>query len=171
MRFLKYFRAVIVGAAALIGVPSSLGLVAAAATAQDSAGRGQAPTGSGPTATQGHNLTRPALPNPYRTVENIVTMPPGRTMGSTNAINVDSKGNIWVFKRCGANSCANSTVDPILQFDPSGKLLRSFGAGQFVLPHGIILDAEDNMWIVDAGVVDNVKGDQIFKYCLRGSFC
>lgn len=126
MRYLKYFLAVIVGAAALIGVPLSLSLVAAAPTAaQDSVGRGQAPTGSGATATQGHNLTRPALPNLYRTVENIVTMPPGRTMGSTNAINVDSKGNIWVFERCGANSCANSTVDPILQFDPSKPCERS----------------------------------------------
>ena len=95
MRHLKYLRAVILSAAALIGVPLSLGLVATGGTiAQDSVGRGQAPTGRGSTATEGHNLTRPALPNPYRTVENIVTMPPGRTMGSTNAINVDSKGNI-----------------------------------------------------------------------------
>ena len=169
MRHLKYLRAVTLGAAALIGVPFSLGFVAAGGTsAQDSVGRGQAPTGRGSTPTEGHNLTPPAVPNPYRTVENIVTMPPGRTMGSTNAINVDSKGNIWVFERCGANSCADSTVDPILQFDPSGKLLRSFGAGQFVFPHGIILDAEDNMWIVDAGVVDNVKGNQIFKYSPAG---
>lgn len=126
MRYLKYFLAVIVGAAGLIGVPLSLSLVAAAPTAaQDSVGRGQAPTRSGATATQGHNLTRPALPNPYRTVENIVTMPPGKTMGLTNAINVDSKGNIWVFERCGTNSCANSTVDPILQFDPSKPCARS----------------------------------------------
>ena len=114
------------------------------------------------------NLERPALPNPYRTVYDIVTMPEGRTMGSTNAINVDARGNIWVFERCGANSCAESTVDPILQFDPSGKFIRSFGAGKFVFPHGIEFDAEGNLWIVDAGVVDNVKGSQIFKYSPDG---
>jgi len=65
------------------------------------------------------NLERPNLPNPYRTITDFVSMPAGRTMGSTNAINVDAKGNIWVFERCGANSCAESTVDPILEFDPS----------------------------------------------------
>jgi len=99
----------------------------------------------------GQNTERPALPNPYQTIYDIVTMPPGRTMGSTNAINVDARGNIWVFERCGVNSCTGSNVDPILQFDPSGKLLRSFGAGKFVFPHGLEFDADGNLWIVDAG--------------------
>jgi sugar lactone lactonase YvrE len=165
-------RGLTLAVSGLIGVLSGYGLVLAAARpevgGQQPAARGQAPAGRGLAATDGHNLTRPNLPNPYRTVENIVTMPAGRNMGSTNAINVDSKGNIWVFERCGANSCANSTVDPILQFDPSGQFLRSFGAGQFVFPHGIIFDADDNLWIVDAGVVENVKGNQIFKYSPTG---
>jgi hypothetical protein len=118
--------------------------------------------------TSGQNTERPSLPNRYRTIENFVTMPSGRAMGSTNAINVDAKGNIWVFERCGANSCANSTVDPILQFDPSGKLIRSFGGGKFVFPHGIEFDKDGNVWIVDAGVVDGVKGNQIVKYAPDG---
>jgi streptogramin lyase len=95
-------------------------------------------------------------------------MPPGRTMGSTNAINVDSKGDIWVFERCGVNLCADSNVDPILEFDPSGRFIRSFGGGQFIFPHGVIFDQDDNMWIVDAGVVENVKGNQLFKYSPSG---
>jgi sugar lactone lactonase YvrE len=114
------------------------------------------------------NLELPKLPNPYRTVYDIVKMPAGRTMGSTNAINVDAKGNIWVFERCGANSCAESTVDPILEFDPSGQLIRSFGAGKFVFPHGIEFDRAGNIWIVDAGVVDGAKGNQITKYSPDG---
>ena len=114
------------------------------------------------------NTELPKLPNPYRTITDIVSMPAGRTMGSTNAINVDAKGNIWVFERCGANSCADSNVDPILQFDPSGKLIRSFGAGKFVFPHGLEFDRDGNLWITDAGVVDNVKGSQMFKYSPDG---
>ena len=114
------------------------------------------------------NLDLPNLPNPYRTVADFVTMPAGRKMGSTNAINVDAKGNIWVFERCGANSCAESTVDPVLQFDPSGRLLRSFGAGKFVFPHGLEFDKDGNLWIVDAGIVEGVKGSQIFKYSPDG---
>ena len=172
MSRLKHSQSVTLTALALIGLPFGCVLVLAAggtgARAQDPAGRGQASAAARTSATDGHNLTLPNLPNPYRTVENIVTMPAGRNMGSTNAINVDSKGNIWVFERCGVNSCADSKVDPILEFDPSGKLLRSFGAGQFVFPHGVIFDANDNMWIVDAGVVENVKGNQIFKYSSTG---
>ena len=114
------------------------------------------------------NMELPKLPNPYRTAIDFVTMPAGRKMGSTNAINVDAKGNIWVFERCGANSCAESDVDPILEFDPAGKLVRSFGKGMFVFPHAIEFDRDGNLWIVDAGVVDNVKGSQIFKFSPDG---
>jgi sugar lactone lactonase YvrE len=124
-------------------------------------------TGAPPDPAQ-QNLTLPDLPNPYRMMADFITMPSGRTLGSTNAINVDAQGHIWVFERCGANSCTNSTVDPILEFDPSGKLIRSFGAGQFVFPHGLIFNRDGNLWIIDAGVVDNVKGSQIFKYSPEG---
>ena len=116
-----------------------------------------------PSPAASQNLDLPKLPNPYRTITGFVTMPPGRAMGSTNAINVDTVGNIWVFERCGANSCADSNVDPILQFNSSGKLIRSFGAGRFVFPHGLEFDAAGNFWIVDAGIVEGVKGNQIFK--------
>ena len=114
------------------------------------------------------NTELPNLPNPYRMTENVVTMPSGRVMGSSNAVNVDSKGNMWVFERCGVNSCTDSKLDPILEFDPSGKLLRSFGGGMFVMPHAIVPDKDDNIWIVDAGIVENVKGSQIFKFSPTG---
>jgi DNA-binding beta-propeller fold protein YncE len=38
---------------------------------------------------------------------------------------------------------------PILQFDPSGKLLKSLGAGMFVNPHGFTVDQEGNLWVSD----------------------
>src|SRR6266853_686027 len=70
-----------------------------------------------------------SLPNPYRTIENWAKLPEGRPWGSTAGVSVDRQGNIWVAERCGANTCAGSSLAPILEFDPSGKLLRSFGAG------------------------------------------
>ncbi len=70
-------------------------------------------------------------------------------MGSSSAVDIDSKGHIWIAERCGTNSCAGSTLDPILEFDQSGKLLRSFGAGMFIFPHGIAIDKDDNLWITD----------------------
>src|SRR4051794_18803254 len=73
------------------------------------------------------------LPNPYRTVADYFKMPAGRTWGSTSAVDVDRDGkSIWVGERCGANSCLDSKLDPILKFDESGKLIKSFGAGTMI---------------------------------------
>ena len=88
-------------------------------------------------------------PNPYRTIENWFKMPEGRTWGSAGGIGIDSHGNIWVAERCGANSCAGSNLAPILEFDQSGKLLKSFGAGMFVFPHGLYVDKHNNVWVAD----------------------
>ena len=49
------------------------------------------------------NSVLPDYPNNYTMHEDLVKMPDGRNMGSGNAIDVDSKGNIWVFERCGGN--------------------------------------------------------------------
>lgn len=114
------------------------------------------------------NTVLPNLPNNYMTDENVVRMPSGRAMGSGNAVDVDSKGNIWVFERCGQNTCIGSDLDPILKFSPGGELLDSFGSEMFVFPHGIIVDKDDNIWVVDAGVEDGVKGNQIFKFSQNG---
>ena len=90
------------------------------------------------------------LPNPYRTVEHHFKMPEGRTWGSTSAVEIDRDGrSIWVGERCGANSCVNSSLDPVLKFDETGKLVKSFGAGLIASPHGIHVDREGNVWITD----------------------
>jgi streptogramin lyase len=92
------------------------------------------------------------FPNPYRTVESHFRLPAGRTWGAISAIEVDKDGqSIWIAERCGANSgcAANPTVDPILLFDVSGKLVKSFGAGMVLSPHGIHVDRDGNVWITD----------------------
>ncbi|MEO6164719.1 MAG: hypothetical protein ABIP88_11340 [Candidatus Binatia bacterium] len=38
---------------------------------------------------------------------------------------------------------------PILKFDSSGNLLRSFGTGMFIFPHKIYIDRDGNLWVVD----------------------
>ncbi len=101
-------------------------------------------------------------PNPYRTVEHWFTLPEGRTMGSTSSVFVAPGGHIWVAERCGANNCAGSTIDPVLEFDSSGKLLKSFGAGLFLFPHSILMDKDGNLWISD-GHGGNGKGHQVLK--------
>jgi sugar lactone lactonase YvrE len=105
--------------------------------------------GASPASAQGPAPTND-LPNPYRTVEGWAKLPDGRTWGSTSAVAIDRDGkSIWVAERCGANSCAGSTLDPVLEFDASGNLVRHFGAGMLVAPHGIFIDRDDNVWVVD----------------------
>ena len=108
-----------------------------------------------------------AQTNPYHRVENWAKLPEGRKWGSVSAVSVDAKGNVWAFERCGANSCDGSDLAPILEFDSSGKLVKSFGAGMFVFPHGIYVDKDGNVWATDAQGKDG-KGHQVFKFSPDG---
>lgn len=62
----------------------------------------------------------------------------GVTDGVYGAIDV----NIWVFDRCGGESCENSALVPVFEFDPNDTLLKNFGATFFVFPHGIYVDQD-----------------------------
>ena len=99
------------------------------------------------------------LPNPYRTIEGWAKMPEGRTWGSTSAVAIDRDGkSVWVAERCGANSCVGSTLDPVLEFDPNGNLVAHFGAGLLQSPHGIFVDRDDNVWVVDCSCTGGGRG-------------
>ena len=104
-----------------------------------------------------------SAPNPYRTIAGWAKLPEGRTWGATAGVAVDRRDNIWVAERCGANTCAGSDLPPILEFDPSGKLLKSFGAGMFLFPHGITVDKDGNIWVTDGQGKDAI-GHQVFKF-------
>src|SRR5262245_36830844 len=108
----------------------------------------------------------------YEVVLNFFKLPQGRTLGSTAAIDVDRDGrHIWVFERCGGTSqglaCVESTVAPILEFDASGAVVKSFGAGMFVSPHGIHVDRQGNVWVTDQQA-RGAKGQQAFKFSPEG---
>ena len=97
------------------------------------------------------------LPNPFQAGQNIFTLPEGRTWGSTSAVDIDKDGrSIWVAERCGVNSCADpatgrmSPLDPVLKFDSTGRLVKSFGAGMIAFAHGIHVDRDGNIWVTDA---------------------
>src|ERR1700680_3738089 len=109
-----------------------------------------------------------SAPNPYRTVENWAKLPEGRTWGQVISADIDRDGkSIWVVERCGGISCANSTLAPVLKFDASGNLVKSFGAGMIVRPHGLFIDLKNNIWVTD-GDAENGKGDQVFEFSQDG---
>jgi DNA-binding beta-propeller fold protein YncE len=113
-------------------------------------------------------------PNPYRTVEGWARMPEGRAWGSTSAVAIDKDGvSIWVAERCGTNSCLGSTLDPILEFDATGKLVRHFGAGMLLSPHGIDVDSQGNVWVTDCACTgasshDSTHGHQVLEFSPDG---
>ncbi len=102
-----------------------------------------------------------ASPNPatnrYVAVPGFFKLPPGRPMGSSSAVAGDSRGDIWVVDRCGANSCVGSTLDPIMEFDAKGNFLKAFGAGLLQFAHGFTIDSKDHLWVTD-GVPTDGKG-------------
>ncbi len=129
-------------------------VVAALALGAGVAGAQSAPTNS--------------APDPYKSITGWAKLPEGRNWGSTSAVAIDRDGvSVWVAERCGGNTCAGSNLPPILKFDPSGTLVKSFGAGLFDFPHGIYVDNNDNVWVTDAQGKDG-KGQQVFKFSPDG---
>ena len=109
------------------------------------------------------------LPNPYRLGVSWGRLPDGRKWGSTASVTTGPDGTIWVTDRCGNSGAGGTTcagpsanVNPIFQFDTSGKLLKTFGAGMFISPHKLEVDREGNLWLADNG------GNQVFKLSQDG---
>src|SRR5712691_9956688 len=107
------------------------------------------------------------LPKPYRTVRDWAHPPKGAPWAAVTAVEVAPDGSIYVIHRCNENSCAGRPEPPILKYDASGKLLKSWGEGMFVFPHGATVDRDGNLWLTDAGGA-NAKGHQVFKFSPDG---
>jgi DNA-binding beta-propeller fold protein YncE len=108
------------------------------------------------------------LPDPYRTGERWGSLPDGRSWGQVATVQIDRDGkSVWVVERCGAKSCVGSSLAPILKFDAAGRLVASFGGGLSVMPHGLFIDRDDNVWFIDADGKDG-KGHQVFKFSPDG---
>ena len=76
----------------------------------------------------------------YRVASGFPVLSKSLILGAVSAVGTDAKGNVLVFHR---------GEPPILVFDNSGKLLRSFGDGLFKSAHGLRVDKNDNTWVTD----------------------
>lgn len=104
----------------------------------------------------------------FQVVESWPTLPTDRVLGVCSGIGVDSHNNVFVFHRNGqvwkkAFSDQPIAEPTVLVIDgASGKVLSEWGANEFIVPHGLTIDAGDNVWLTDAG------RHQVFKYTHEG---
>ena len=151
------------------------------------------------------SFAQSGVPNPYRPVKGLADgggpfVPGGewaaRPAGPPASVYVDIDGeSIWAVIRCDETSpvpagnggrfgidCLDKNnkiknVDTIFKFNSAGKVVKSFGRGLFIWPHGLLVDKEGNVWVTDAAsqqAVDmaakaGVKaGHQVFKFSPDG---
>ena len=79
---------------------------------------------------------------PYRVVPGFFKVPKGAIAGEASAVAVNSKGHIFLFQR---------TKPMLAEYDGKGNFIQSIGDGLFAHPHGLRIDANDNLWTTDDG--------------------
>ena len=104
----------------------------------------------------------------YEEVKNWPALPPGVQMGEAAGVAVDLDGHVFVFHRPGRgfDPAATETLKdaPVLEIDgDSGRLIHAWGANTFLVPHGITIDRENNVFLTDVGL------HQVFKFSHDGT--
>src|SRR5215475_1533260 len=90
-------------------------------------------------------------------------LPEGHVLGLCAGVGVDSHQRVFVFHRCGRQWSTPFPTEPIaaatvtILDGATGKLVGSWGANQFIMPHGLTIDHEDNVWLTDVAL------HQVFK--------
>jgi sugar lactone lactonase YvrE len=78
-------------------------------------------------------------------------LPAGWNFEETPGVAVDAREHVFVFHR---------GPHPLMEFDPSGTMVRTWGEGLWGRPHGLRFDAEGNLWAIDDGAHFVVKLDR-----------
>jgi DNA-binding beta-propeller fold protein YncE len=84
----------------------------------------------------------PVLELGYRVIPDFLHAPDDMAVGEASGVAVNSQGHIFLFQR----------ARPMLtEYDEQGTFHRSIGDGLFTHPHGLRIDADDNLWTTDDG--------------------
>ena len=104
----------------------------------------------------------------YSVVHGWPLLPEGRTLGRAAGVAVDSHNHVFVFHSVDRDWTDTLPDDPIkgatiAVFDGhTGQLVAEWGNDMFVMPHGLTVDREDNVWLTDVG------RHQVFKFSHDG---
>jgi peptidylamidoglycolate lyase len=100
----------------------------------------------------------------YELVNEWPQLSPGYTLGQPTGIGIDNDDHVFVFHRAGrlwTTPFPDSLIseNTILELESeTGKILNSWGANYFIMPHGLAVDKDNNIWVTDVGL------HQIFKF-------
>jgi peptidylamidoglycolate lyase len=102
----------------------------------------------------------------YELVKDWLKLSYNFTLGNPTGIGIDTNQNICIFHRANRKwSLLSSMPDTyikektILLIDKeSGKILNSWGGNLFIMPHGLTVDKNNNIWVTDVGL------HQVFKF-------
>ena len=94
----------------------------------------------------------------YRVVPGWGALPPGLRFGEVPGMTIDATGRVFAFTRA---------EPPVIEFDPAGTVLKTWGEKMFVWPHGIRVDRDGFLWITDGRARDGI-GQQVFKFTRDG---
>jgi peptidylamidoglycolate lyase len=111
---------------------------------------------------------RRAAGDRYEEVKDWPRLPADMPLGECAGVAVDRRSHVLIFHRPGRGFDPKATTplaDPaVLEVDgESGALIRAWGANQFLVPHGISVDANDNVYLTDVGL------QQVFKFTHDGA--
>jgi peptidylamidoglycolate lyase len=112
------------------------------------------------------NMKNDGVLTAYRLVKDWPVLPPGYAMGSPAGLGIDSNQHVFIFSRAGREwglltPMPTSFISgkTILEIDrKTGTLINSWGDHSFIMPHGLTVDAADNIWVTDVGL------HQVFKF-------
>jgi peptidylamidoglycolate lyase len=107
------------------------------------------------------------LADGYEEVKGWPVLPAGVQLGETAGVAIDVNGHVLVFHRPGRGFALKETskiAEPtVLEIDPdTGKVISSWGADMFLVPHGISVDSQNNVFLTDVSL------QQIFKFTHDG---
>lgn len=108
-----------------------------------------------------------ATANKYEEVKDWPKLPAGVELGEVAGVAVDTNGHVLIFHRPGRGFDLKATEklkEPtVIEIDPTtGKVIGSWGANMFLVPHGITVDSANNIFLTDVSL------QQIFKFTHDG---
>jgi peptidylamidoglycolate lyase len=106
----------------------------------------------------------------YELVKDWPKLPGNFALGNPTGVGIDTNQNVFIFHRAGRNwplfgSMPNTNIasNTILLLDRlNGKILNSWGGNLFIMPHGLTVDKNNNVWVTDVGL------HQVFKFSHDG---